>query len=285
MAKKVETTQKANPGNLQLTEDYQNSRNLSVEEKAEPKAKGKRIPEWLLQDSDPAAVRTEPHWSRLLADSDDANKTFWLRSRIGICLEALASTLPKFTEKDLQICHRRTSKGLWKDELWTLRAFQPEELVFAPLVDQLRTSHLTTPFCAQVGVPVRGPGQHPEGAALALDGRYRQSIAASGSLDTSKHTGILFYIVDRSVDEQEANMSLETVNWEYSAHLQLPLKKKAKQAVEWKSQDLPNIPILVNKKSLKEHTRLFVFQKVPRRQSGESRTSSTGGSNESIVTE
>ena len=106
---------------------------------------------------------------------------------------------------------------------------------------------------------MRGPGQHPEGAALALDGRYRQSIAASGSLDTSKHTGILFYIVDRSVDEQEANMSLETVNWEYSAHLQLPLKKKAKQAVAWTSQDLPNIPILVNKKGLNEHTRLVVY--------------------------
>ena len=103
-----------------------------MEEKAEPKAKGKRIPEWLLQDSDPAAVRTEPHWTRLLADSDDANKTFWLRSRIGICLEALAETMPKFTEKDLLICHRRTPRGLWKDELWTLRAFAPEELVFAP---------------------------------------------------------------------------------------------------------------------------------------------------------
>ena len=212
--------------NLQLTEDYQNSRNLSVEEKAEPKAKGKRILEWLLQDSDPAAGRREPHWSRLLADSDDANKTFWLRSRIGICLEALAETMPKFTEKDLLICHRRTPRGLWKDELWTLRAFAPGELVFAPLVDQLRTSHLTTPFCAAVGVLVRGLGAHPEGVAVALGGRYRQSLAAPGSVDTSKHTGVLFYLVDRSVDESEANMTLETVNWEYSAHLQLPSRRR-----------------------------------------------------------
>ena len=68
---------------------------------------------------------------------------------------------------------------------------------------------------------------------MTLDGRYRQVIAAPGSVDTSKHTGILFYIVDRSVDESEANMTLETVNWEYSAHLQLPLKKKANQQVEW----------------------------------------------------
>ena len=80
-------------------------------------------------------------------------------------------------------------------------------------------------------------------------------------------------------------MTLETVNWEYSAHLELPLKKKAEQQVEWKSVDLPNIPILVNKKGIKEHTRLVVYQKVPKRQSGESRTSSTGGSKDSIDTE
>ena len=119
---------------------------------------------------------------------------------------------------------------------------------------------------------------------MTLDGRYRQSIAAPGSVDTSKHTGILFYLVDRTVDEGEANMSLDTVNWAYTVDLQLPTKKKAKREVEWKSQDLPNIPILVNKKGLKEHTRLVVFQKTPKRQSGESRTS-PGGSNDSIGTE
>ena len=264
--KKLEYTHQANPGNLQLTKDYQNSKNLSVPAKAAPKAKGKRIPEWLLQDSDPEAVRTEVHWTRLLADSEETNKICWLRSRIGICLEALAETVPKYTEKDLLVCHRRNTRGLWKDELWTLRSFAPEELVFAPLVDQLRTSHLTTPYQALVGVPVCGPGAHPEGAALALDGRYRQCIAAPGSVDTSQHTGILFYLVDRSVDESEANMTLEPVNWEYSARLQMPLKKKAKQdlAVEWQSKDLPNVSILVNKKGIQEHTRLVVFKRCPR---------------------
>ena len=92
-------------------------------------------------------------------------------------------------------------------------------------------------------------------------------------------------MVDRSVDESEGNMSLETANWEYSAHLELPLKKKAQQQVEWKSVDLPNIPILVNTKGSKEHTRLVVYQKVPKRQSGGSRSSGTGGSKDSIGSE
>ena len=113
----------------------------------------------------------------------------------------------------------------------------------------------------------------------------RQSCAAPGSVDTSKHVGLLFFLAERSVDESEANMTLGTVTWEYSAHLQLPLKKKSKQAVEWKSQDLPNLPILVNKKALKEHTRLIVYQSIPRRQSGGSRTSKESGSKESMDTE
>ena len=76
-------------------------------------------------------------------------------------------------------------------------------------------------------------------------------------------------MVDRSVDESEGNMSLETVNWEYSAHLGPPLKKKPRRSVEWNSVDLPNIPILVNKNFLNAHTRLVNYQKVPTRQSGE----------------
>ena len=228
--KQLEYTHSASPGNLQLTTEYQNSKDLSVETKAAPKARGKKIPDWLLQDSEPEAVRTEVNWQKLLADSDEANKTFWLKSRIGICLEALAETVPKFTEKDLLVCHRRNSKGLWKDELWTLKDFKAEELVFAPLVDQLRTSHLTTPYCTQIGLPVRGPGAHPEESSLTLDGRFRQSLAAPGSVDSSKHNGILFFMVDRSVDESEGNMTLETVNWEYSAHLDLPHQEEGEAA-------------------------------------------------------
>ena len=79
-------------------------------------------------------------------------------------------------------------------------------------------------------------------------------------------------------------MSLDTVTWEYAANISLPLKK-SKQAVEWKAQDLPNLPTLVNKKALKEHTRLLVYQSIPRRQSGDSRTSKEGGHKESMDTE
>ena len=64
---------------------------------------------------------------------------------------------------------------------------------------------------------------------MALDGRMRQSCAAPGSVDTVKHVGLLFYLVERTVDEREANMSLGTVTWEYAAKISLPLKKTSRQ--------------------------------------------------------
>ena len=72
--KKIEFTQGVNPGNLQLTKDFQNSKNLSVEAKAAPaKSKGKRAPDWLLLDSEPEAVKTEVSWQKLLGDTDESN--------------------------------------------------------------------------------------------------------------------------------------------------------------------------------------------------------------------
>ena len=77
-------------------------------------------------------------------------------------------------------------------------------------------------------------------------------------------------------------MSLETVPWDYTANLHMPLKKKPKTvSVEWTVEDLPTLPILVNKKALKKHTRVVLYQQVPKRQSGESRSSKDGGSKES----
>ena len=41
-------------------------------------------------------------------------------------------SLPTFSDKDLQVVHRKTEKGLWKDELHTRRHFEALELQLAP---------------------------------------------------------------------------------------------------------------------------------------------------------
>ena len=73
----------------------------------------------------------------LSADSEKTLKSFLLRSRVGGRLEALIEPLPAFSDEDLQVVHRKTEKGLWKDELWTKRDFEALELQLAPVSSQL----------------------------------------------------------------------------------------------------------------------------------------------------
>ena len=108
------------------------------------------------------------------------------------------------------------------------------------------------------GVPKHGPGAHPEGSALALDGRTRTSIAKAGSLDSQEHLGSLFWLAHRSSDASEANMVLESCSWEHKVTLEMPPKKK-KHVVEWEPGDLPSIPLLLNKRAVKQHQRLVVY--------------------------
>ena len=123
-----------NPKNLQRTEDLLKSKNLSIEEPEEPgKPKGKKVASWLLGDSEISDVIVETQWQKLLSNQEDVNKVMWLKSKVGICLEALASSVPSYNDKDLLLCHRKSSKGVWRDELWTLRSFAAEELIFAPI--------------------------------------------------------------------------------------------------------------------------------------------------------
>ena len=100
-----------NPKNLQRTEDLEKSKNLSIEEPKEPaKPKGKQVASWLLGDSHIDDVIVETQWHKLLSNTEDSNKVMWLKSRVGICLEALASLVPSYTDKDLLLRHRKQQR-------------------------------------------------------------------------------------------------------------------------------------------------------------------------------
>ena len=132
--------------NLQLTSDFKLAKGgaeAEPEGDEEPAAsssskakKGDKTvpPEWALQSSKLEQVKVEPQWEKLLSNWENLNKAFWLKSRVGVCLDSLASTVPEYTSKDLMILHRQNQQGVWKDEVWTLKPFGPQELVFAPLV-------------------------------------------------------------------------------------------------------------------------------------------------------
>jgi hypothetical protein len=269
-AKAKEVIQQVHPKNLQLTSEYEAEKVVAAAPAPEKtvagaKAKSKALPDWLLGDSEKDAVRTEANWHKLLANNEAHNRTFWLKSRVGVCLEALAGVVPEYTDKDLLVCHRMTPSGVWKDELWTLRSFAPYELAFAPLVSQLKDTHLTLAANAVLGVPKHGHGAHPEQQVLALDGRMNNMLAKQGSIDDTKHMGILYFLVQRSQNPEDANMSIENLSWEYKVTLTMPTKKPKKSIVQWDAQDLPTIPILVNKERIEEHTRLILHQQLPKK--------------------
>ena len=253
-------TKEVYPRNLMLTSEYQaQEAPAEPEEKEDPKATA--CPSWILQGSSAQCLKVEQNWKSLVADQDRLIKVMQVKSRIGVALEAMSQSLPKFTEKDLLVVHRQNDKGLWRDEVWTKRPFEALELQLGPYSSQLKDSHLTLSYHAIVGLPKHGKGAHPEHQTIALDGRGRTMMAASGSIDGEEHTGSLFWMVSRTSKASQANMAMETLSFEQSIKVSLPGPKRRKTlSVQWDSSDMPTLPILVNKKALPKHIMLLVFQ-------------------------
>ena len=258
------------PRNIMLTTEYDLEKAKPSEAKAAPasssasgsSAGASAVPEWLLKDSDPSALKIEAEWTKHLADNDNLSQNFWLRSRVGMCLEALYESLPTYTDKDLLVCHRQNKHGVWKDEVWTKRAFAPQELVFAPLSSQVRETHLTATANVILGLPKHGRGSHPENLSLAVDGRGRACLAKAGSIDGVEHKGSLFWLVQRTSTELEANMTFESTSFENKVSFTMPNKKR-KTSCDWSSTELPTVPLLVNKKAVPPNKLLAVFMAAP----------------------
>ena len=190
----------------------------------------------------------------------------YLKSRIGVGLQALYQSLPKFSDKDFLVVHRKSEKGLWKDELWTKRDFEPLEIQLGPFSSQLKDTHLMASAHAVVGLPKHGRGAHTENLCLALDGRGKTQMAEKGSIDTEQHLGSLFWVVQRTSTVSEANLTLENVTFEQQIKLTLPAPKERKvSTVLWDTSEMPSIAILLNKKGIKKHTKLLVFQAEKKR--------------------
>ena len=246
-----------------MTSDYllakagQQSEGSKTKTEAPSSSSGPNIPVWL-RDEKAGQVTIETHWPKLLANQDDLNKSFWLKSRVGVCLQTLADELPSYTNADLVIVHRVNDKGISKQELWAKRDFKANELIFAPLVSQVKDSHLTLAANASVGLPKHGRGAHPDPKqSIALDGRTKQILASPGHVDAVEHKGILFFAVSRTSEKEKCNMSLESITWSHQITINMPFKKQKTKA-EWEQHELPTIPVLLNKKAIQAHTRLFV---------------------------
>ena len=157
------------------------------------------------------------------------------------------------------ICHRQNSKGAWKCEVWANRDFQAGELIIGAISTDLKDRMWTYGAAALIGVPQQGPSSHPEGKNLALDGRGRQVLAASKTIDDVEHRGGLFWAIQRTGDKNDPyNMCLETISWDASVNIKLPGGKRRKVDVD--NKDLPQLPIMTNPKKISARTPILLYQ-------------------------
>ena len=145
-------------------------------------------------------------------------------------------------------------------ELWTNRDFAASELIFAPTSSAIKDTHLMNSANCTVGLPKHGWGIHPDGKALALDGRGRTSFASSQ--DDVDGRGALFWMVMRTSDASMSNIVLEPINAKVSMTMQMPFKKR-KTSVNWDASDMPTIPVIVNNSAIKKHKLLALYMPTP----------------------
>ena len=253
------------PRNLKLTNEVLLERaSTQVDTPGCPRTSPKQhapnqCPDWVPGSSDPQSVKQQEPFP--LEALDKNTKLMYLRGRIAVGLEAIYETLPCYDAEDFLLVHRKNEKGVWKDELWTLRDFEPLEIMFGPFSSQLKETHLMATANAVVTLPKHGRGAHPDNSSLALDGRGRTLMAPAGVLDEAKHEGNLYWLVQRTSEESAANLTYESATWEHQIKLNLPAHKKRKiHKVDWATSELPSFPLLVNKGPVKKSVLLQVFQ-------------------------
>ena len=162
--------------------------------------------------------------------------------------------------------HRQISSGVWQCELWTNRDFEEHELVIAPVSSQAHESQLSFSDKCVLGLPRDGSRAPSELLALALDGNGQR-----GQMFARGPSGSLFWLVQRVPRPSQANISLDLIGWSHRVTLFLHYPKKPKHEEHWHSENLPLVPLMVNKKAIKAHTRLAVHQDLLESQDSENK--------------
>ena len=206
-------TQKVLPRNVVLESAYEDGKQGDEEgkEDAEEQETSKPLcPKgflWLnehLPQEEQTEVLLETDWEKLCDDESSLQRVAYMKGKVLVAMAALKEALPKFTSKDLVVCHRVKAKGPPSTEVWTARSFQAFELALSPVTTEIKEA-LWTKNSSSVflGVPQAGPGRHPDGRMMALDGRGRSIMASEEVLDAQEHRGSLFFVIPRSSKKED----------------------------------------------------------------------------------
>ena len=100
---------------------------------------------------------------------------------------------------------------------------------------------------------------------MSLEGRFKGAIAAKDLVDPQELQGSLYWLVQRSSEQDKVNMKYDTFNWEGQTVLRFHWEKKP-LFHDLRPEHLPKVPLLVNHKTIEQHERLVCFYEKPKRE-------------------
>ena len=122
-------------------------------------------------------------------------------------MELVQGHMPEYKiNEDLEVVHRANKVGAMRTEVWTLRPFEANELLFCPWTTEIKDRLWTQGLSAHLELP---RDALPTNRLLALDGRNRAHLAHP---DPKAHikgeVGSLFWAITRTSEASNANMHL-----------------------------------------------------------------------------
>ena len=197
-------------------------------------------------------------WPSLLEEGGPAAKMTFIKARVTLAMELIMNRMPEYKEgEDLGVVSRMNQNGVPRTEIWTLKAFAPGKLMFAPYSNELKDRLYTQTASVHVGLP---RGALPENRMLALEGRGKTHLYhGNAKHHVAQATGCMFWAIGRTTDAAMANLVLEYCEVG-SKEVVVHIPGLASKAVTFNKTSFPRVPVLVNKDKVAKHTKLMAME-------------------------
>ena len=182
-----------------------------------------------------------------------------LKAKAMFAMSHLLEFMPSYDESELLVVHRANAAGARRTEVWTNKEFAPGALMFGPWTHEIKERLYTTGLSVHLALPREAV---PGGRALALDGRNRNHLChANARCHIPNAVGNLFWAIARTQDRAIANLTLEWCSITApGGGLQITLPMgHGQHKVKLNKDDLPKVPVLINKKKVHGMTMLVAL--------------------------
>ena len=198
-------------------------------------------------------------WRNLVEDAGPSALLHSLKGMTAVAMRYVHARMPAFTAEDLGVLHRVNALGAKRTEVWTMRAFKTGELMLSPVTPEMKIRMYTHHASVHVELP-KGPCTVPDNRVLALDGRGKTHLShGNPAQHEAVATGSLFWAVERTSKEADANLTLAMCNI-YVPEVKVTIPGLPQHTTRLpKEGGFPGIPVLRNARPLKQHTRLIAL--------------------------